>query len=499
MLKLLLGHDGERLLSLSFPIPPGSVGRRYREIENSLPADVPIIIHGAESSIQTLPERLKGMAVDERAVRTLECLAERINYLDTTEQKLFSAALECEAPESVKDILNISYNLDHYEFVTDHNGSGQTELKVLKPGGRRFIEVYDGEHLPEAGYDKNSVFLLYLYTGKKGYSLAVPATLEKMEMAKSALEVKNLNNCGMNQHGGPMSELWDYLPINGKLKEVNRIAAILKEKVLKGGQPTVKLLKAVLLAECPRTMKEATAVVRNLANYKLLENMQEPELYAREMIKARINPSLEPLLDRYVNWEALGTEMMSTDGAVQTEYGIVTSGQWCCERLSDEIVETRLFSQVTGELYDSEDYGESYDAFKMAWYVDSVQKAVKENWIFEQKKGLAEYIDNQLLKQRVIHMFPSVEVYDYNLWCALKVETRGELSSDEMEWVKEYWRGQASDGWGESFEQEDIECDDGCFLNVYFYNSSMLDGIRTEQELKGVERAQQSPQMGGLS
>ena len=47
-------------------------------------------------------------------------------------------------------------------------------------------------------------------------------------------------------------------------------------------------------------------------------------------------------------------------------------------------------------------------------------------------------------------------------------------------------------------EQTDIECEDGGILNVYFYNSSMIYGPRTEQELKGVEAVQQGPQMGGI-
>ena len=43
------------------------------------------------------------------------------------------------------------------------------------------------------------------------------------------------------------------------------------------------------------------------------------------------------------------------------------------------------------------------------------------------------------------------------------------------------------------------EYEGGGVLNVHFYNSSMIYGLRTEQELKGVEAVQQGIQMGGMS
>lgn len=499
MLRIRIGQDEMTASWLTLPEQPGKIGMLYMEMQREAPTDAPMTIYEAEAPISALPEVLRGMRTDEKAVRELECLAKRLEYLTAAEQELFSTALTCEAPESAKDILNISYNLDNYELVADNNGSDQAGQTILRPEGRIFREVYDGGYLPDAGYDKNSVFLLHLYTGRKGYSLAVPATQEKMEMAKAALDVKNLNQCKFNQYGGPFQELWGYLPINSELKEVNRIAAVLKEKALSDSKYTQNFLKAVFLAECPRTIKEAITVVRNLGNYEFLDQVQEPETYAREVIRSYGDPSLEPLLGRYVNWETMGQTMMKEHGAVQTEYGIVTCKKWRCERLSDETMVTCLYSQLIGDFCDSVGYDESFGANQLVSYEEEIQKDLEKDFIFEQKRGLAEYLDNQLMKQRILCMFPAIEVYHHALWAVLKVETKGELTPDEMEWAKEFWTGQAADGWGESFEQTDIECEDGGILNVHFYNSSMLYGLRTEQELKGVEVVQQGPQMGGIS
>ena len=495
MLKIRIGHDERSASWLTFPRQPGKNDLLYTEMQK----DPPMIIYEAEASIPALPEVLKGMRTDEESARALACLAKRLEYLTQAEQELFSAVLKDEAPKSGKDILNLSYNLDNYELVTGNLDPGQAEQTVQKVAGKTFQEGYDGEFPPAAGYDKHSVFLLHLYTGRKMYSLAVPTTPEKMEMARAALDLRSLNHCKFNQYGGPYQELWGYLPPKSDLKEVNRIAAVLKEKVLSNSNYTPNFLKAVFLAECPRTMKEALSVVRNMGNYEFLDQVQEPGTYAREVIRSYGDPSLEPLLDQYVDWDAMGQVMMKEHGAVQTGYGIVTSKKWCCERLSDETVVTRLYNQLTGDFCGSEGYENSYSANELTIYEKQIREELEQDLIFEQKTGLAEYMDNQLMKQRILSMFPAVEVYHHALWAVLKVETKGELTPDEMEWAKEYWMGQASDGWGEGFEQTDIDCGEGWILNVHFYNSSMLYGIRTEQELKGTEAVQQVHQMGGIS
>ena len=64
-------------------------------------------------------------------------------------------------------------------------------------------------------------------------------------------------------------------------------------------------------------------------------------------------------------------------------------------------------------------------------------------------------------------MFPTVESYQYKLWGVLEVKSWGKLQPEEWEFIKDQWAGQAADGWGEGFEQQEIQTDDGV-LYVHF-------------------------------
>lgn len=65
------------------------------------------------------------------------------------------------------------------------------------------------------------------------------------------------------------------------------------------------------------------------------------------------------------------------------------------------------------------------------------------------------------------------------------------------ETLKDEWHGQMTDGWGESFAQEAVDCDEGGSLYVD-YMDTKRSGIKTEQELKGITQGQEIPGETGV-
>lgn len=160
----------------------------------------------------------------------------------------------------------------------------------------------------------------------------------------------------------------------------------------------------------------------------------------------------------------------------------------------------RLFSPLFPKVYRRDEYGdlenmpEDITAEEACDYEGEILALIeREQLPNEGDHGLAVYLDDNILKNKVYSMKPTVEEWDGRLWGVLKVQTHGELSPSELETLKSAWCGQESDGWGEGLEQKPINIPDG-ELYVSFWDSSNDFFIKTEEELKD------SPSLGfGMS
>lgn len=550
MLKIYIGRNAGRTVCLTLPASREETGRAFADIGGE-GAGVPVLVQEARTSVPYLEERLKGLSYEKKEHRReLDFLARRIGYLTQTEQDLFSAVLRMEEPGTLGEIINLSYNLDQYELIPHGTDQGEISRKLLKKD--RGIEVpaeiagfldhervssayflrHKGEFSPsglvlkkegavveavygngrytDPGYEKDSLLLLYLYKKDSGsdhgdHVLSVPASAERIALARERLGVENLDVCGFYSFCARWEDLTDYLPAGMGAEEINQASAFFMEEVLDGTKEHFRHLLAVLEAECPRTLEEVLEVAGNLKDYRMCpEGVDSPEEYVHHVLEDSEVYYLDGFIEQFVDMERMAKALMEETGAVETSFGIVTGDRWRFRDFSGELVTTRLFSPLQGDLYEENEWGDMeetplvLDGRDLMRYAASIQERIEgEDWSHEGEQGLAKYLDNHLLKQRVVSMFPGIEEVNGCLYGVMTMVSRGGLTPQEMETVMASWSGQASDGWGEGFEQREIRAEEG-ELYVSFWQSGDSFEILPEDVFFNRLRESSGPQMGGM-
>lgn len=115
---------------------------------------------------------------------------------------------------------------------------------------------------------------------------------------------------------------------------------------------------------------------------------------------------------------------------------------------------------------------DEFSGFELADYEESVQSAITDSFggtdgdlmpYFSEKR-------NPGVKAKVLSAIPSVELRDGELMGCTTVRLKEPLDKAEMSALQEYLLGQFSDGWGEGFEQREIQTADGV-LYVHFWEA----------------------------
>ena len=550
MLKIYIGRNAGRTVCLTLPATREETDRAFADI-GSAGSEVPVLVQEVRTSVPYLEERLKGLFYEKKEHRQeLDFLARRIGYLTQTEQDMFSAVLRMEDPETLGEAINLSYNLDQYELIP--NGTDQAEISrkllkkdqgievpaeiagfldyervssayflrhkgefspsglVLKKEGAVLEEVYGNGRYADPGYEKESLLRLHLCKiGSRSpygdYVLSVPASGERMALARERLGVEDLNRCSFYTSHAGREDLTDYLPAGMGAEEINRAATFFADEVLDGTKERLQHLFAALEAECPRTLEEVLEVAGNLKDYRMCpEGVDSPEEYVHHVLEDSEVYYLDGFIEQFVDMERMAKALMEETGAVETSLGIVTGDRWRFRDFSGELVTTRLFSPLEGNFYEEDERGNMEETpiivngLDLMQYAEFIQEQLeKEDWSHEGERGLAKYLDNQLLKQRVVSMFPGIEEVNGCLYGVMTMVSRGDLTAQEMGTVIESWSGQASDGWGEGFEQRKIETPEG-ELYVSFWQSEDSFEILPEDAFLNRLRESSGPQMGGM-
>ena len=141
-------------------------------------------------------------------------------------------------------------------------------------------------------------------------------------------------------------------------------------------------------------------------------------------------------------------------------------------------MQMKFYSPLAADFFPNEpDYeDEFYDEYEgcpldghdLLQYADAVDEAVKKDIADFNGDLMQYYHEDDSVRQKVVSAVPSVEIHGNKLCGCLNVELRESLNEGEQAVLCDYISGQYSDGWGEGFEQREIDVGDGK-LYVHFW------------------------------
>jgi len=252
----------------------------------------------------------------------------------------------------------------------------------------------------------------------------------------------------------------------------------------------------------------AADITQNLRCYDFAPTL---EAYAGEHL---LEKGVDPTFASCFDLKKLGGTLTANSGALITENGVISRNRhdfvfdhfnpaW--ENPEKDI---RLFCPLEVKTDPGstlgEQYGDCLNELEYAYatipnsiaggYSDAINAALEKEMRPEERvQGLAKYMDNFDLREKVSHIWPSVEVWNGELRGVIDIRIKQDLSPGEFTELTDYCIGQMSDGLGESVEQHPIHTQAGD-LYVSFWQSGDGYFMKPEQEFKERALSVASPQ-----
>lgn len=157
--------------------------------------------------------------------------------------------------------------------------------------------------------------------------------------------------------------------------------------------------------------------------------------------------------------------------------------------LPPEPTTMKLYMPLTADFYEKNEWGDTEDTpavlteNELCPYEGAILKALRNSRMPEEAESgfMHWYNKDDAVQRKVRSVVFTVEERSNRLWGVAECKIIGALAPDEMATLKDYITGQAADGWGEGFEQQEINVEGGSELYVHLWNSENWS-LQTEQE-----------------
>ena len=403
----------------------------------------------------------------------LDYLAKRLDNIDE-KATTFQGAAAAEGITSIQDFINLTFCYKQVSVVQDfrdlenigrdhiittqgrgssdeewaamdfhavamdllQNGDGKiTPYGVVYSNGMKLHPLYTGGPFPAYGCGEPLVVAFKPQEGSEENFLFLPmaeSRLYRVLERSGVIDPKNFELCYIDQ--APMEEIISSLSLEKEdIFMLNRLAAALEDI---SPAEMEKLKAAVYLTE-PDTSEKFLALMKKVE---------------------QLDDALRPL---------------STGPSTLRLYMPLTA-------------------EFTEDGYDYEE-PEHLEGGELYQYAEQIAKALEDYRMPEEaERGIMHwYHEEDSVNEKVRSVVFRLEKRDFQLWGVAECQLLRGLTTKEMDTLKQYITGQASDGWGEGFEQRDIGVDEGV-LNVHLWNSGDWS-LQTE-----AEQFTQQQKMGGM-
>lgn len=486
----------------------------------------------------------------------LNYLAKRLDSFDAKEMTTFYAVAYGEKLDNIDSLINLTFNTHCASVVSDFSDiesigkdmylteQGATTMKELDsldgesyfkkvlanhpspmvtPYGivyrnkNPYEQVFDGIHFPEYHWKENFGTASIYYNGEREY-LYFPFEETELKKALERLGAEDIKSCEIELDSEILTHkilaaITEGEPIQEKMQNIIAFSKRFDEIGIRE-KPYLDFLVEHLN---PKTEKDLNIIMDSMYEFEVFHGIRSAEEYGRYMICDSGHFEYDDNLFDYIDFEKYGAHRLAMENGAFVDDGYILYHGYNMElgEMLEEIgievepQETqvlKLYMPLKGSTYyDENDYGDLYQTDyemevypeELAEYEDAISEALEKNSLPEEKeRGLMKYYDSaDSVNAKVKRYDFSVENVGGKLMGVATLQLNAPLADNELEKIKSEISGQVSDGWGEGFEQREVNCN-GKEIYVSFWQSKNWS-LQTAEEL-GIDTPNQELTMGGM-